>query len=270
MPVRRHLFYPHVAGYTFEKPNVHDIGLAEHIIGHTLPKEYVELIMEQNGGLLRYNTHASPIPNSWAEDHVPVESIWGISVNGDLCINSAVEKAEKWRLPKGIVPFTGDSWGCVCFDYRCRSRTAPPAIVWAESAEILVPIVADFGSFLEGLVRGEPKHVFGIGEGADVRGFIAELAEKEGLELAEDEEELSGIVGRFSRWRSLSDPSQPADLWLTDNRRPNGWIEYPEWDSSGTLLSIDIRREDFEEFLQLVAGHLGSGAVELHRPKWRS
>jgi hypothetical protein len=267
MPNMEHLMYPPVAGYTFEQPDEHDKKLVANILGVQLPKALTELLAIQNGGLLRFNTHASPEPNGWASDHVPVESIWGISVNGDNCLNVSAERAGKWRLPKGLVPFSGDSWGCVCLDYRGTPKGTEPAVAWAEGATKAVRLAPDFGSFLTGLVRGEPKHIFGmIGELTETEA-TALVAGVFGGELTPAEEGGFGIIGWLSKWRSMTDDAQPAEVWLTQNKRPNGWLEYPEWRENGLLLGLDITREGFEECRALL--DKPDVLAKLHAPVWR-
>lgn len=54
------------------------VKMAEEKLGVQLPIAYLQLLKEQNGGYLHLNAHPSPVPNSWAEDHVNVGLLFGI------------------------------------------------------------------------------------------------------------------------------------------------------------------------------------------------
>lgn len=52
---------------------------AEEKLKVKLPKSYIDLLKEQNGGYINYTSYPSNVPTSWAEDHINVDHILGIN-----------------------------------------------------------------------------------------------------------------------------------------------------------------------------------------------
>ena len=61
------------------------VARAEETLGVTLPDAYLALLRIQNGGYTTdaFQAHPAPEPTSWAPDHVPFDSMFGIGANGE-------------------------------------------------------------------------------------------------------------------------------------------------------------------------------------------
>lgn len=54
------------------------IKKAEEKLKIKLPKRYIEILKQQNGGVIKFDSFSTDIPTSWADDHVNVHYILGI------------------------------------------------------------------------------------------------------------------------------------------------------------------------------------------------
>ena len=74
-------------------------------------------------------------------------------------------------MPKGIVLLSGDEHTWVALDYRSCGPTGEPSITWFDNEmEEEVALAPNFQAFLDGLVDGDHRHIFGfvgVGETAD-------------------------------------------------------------------------------------------------------
>lgn len=120
---------------------------AEKKLGVALPKAYIQLMQRQNGGVPVHQAFPCKMPNSWAEDHVPVQSIYGIGKDGILQSDYFIQE---WGLPKKVVLFSGDGHSWLAMDYR-KAKSDPPIIFIDAEEEQIIELALDFTSFLNGL-----------------------------------------------------------------------------------------------------------------------
>ncbi|WP_404349696.1 SMI1/KNR4 family protein [Sutcliffiella horikoshii] len=92
--------------YKLKPLTVSDIKDAEERLEVRLPKAYLEILMKQNGGHIKYNAHPSPMPTDWGESFVQAEYIMGIGQQNGILESSYFIK--EWGLPEGLVLFNGD------------------------------------------------------------------------------------------------------------------------------------------------------------------
>lgn len=124
-----------------------DIATAEQILQIKLPESYINIMFEQNGGVPYHQAFPCNVPNSWADDHVPVQGIFGIGEEGILQSHYLIQE---WDLPENIIIFSGVGHGWLAMDYR--QRTSEPPIIWIDTEQnIIIEIANDFSSFIEGL-----------------------------------------------------------------------------------------------------------------------
>ncbi|WP_411810037.1 SMI1/KNR4 family protein [Alkalihalophilus marmarensis] len=55
------------------------VELAEEQLTVKLPYSFIKNLKQQNGGYIQFNGHLSDVPISWADDHVNVDYIFGIT-----------------------------------------------------------------------------------------------------------------------------------------------------------------------------------------------
>jgi hypothetical protein len=136
------------------------IRSAEAGLGYKLPDSYLSLLRTQNGGLPKRCCFPTPVPTSWARDHVRITGLHGIG--GWLGIDNPQHGSRymirEWGYPDvGVVIAYTPSAGhdTIMLDYsECGPRGEPRVIhVETECAEPRVLVLApDFGSFVRGLV----------------------------------------------------------------------------------------------------------------------
>lgn len=117
-----------------------------------LPKSYLALLKEQNGGSLNDKSFPTNVPTSWADDHIHVGHIWGIGEKHSI-LNSEYLISE-WGLPHNIVIFSGDGHSWCAFDYR-KTKENPPIIYIEADSEVVIELTPDFEAFLNGLYTEE-------------------------------------------------------------------------------------------------------------------
>ncbi|MFC8720809.1 SMI1/KNR4 family protein [Kitasatospora sp. NPDC057198] len=129
---------------------------AERLLGVTLPAVLLDLLREQDGGLVAdgYGAFPTDRPTSWAPDHVPFDHLHGAGRHpqSPFSLLDGPYLAAEWGLPDGLVPVSGDGHHWIALDYRRCGPTGEPAVAWydAEAATEL-PLAPDFAAFLHGL-----------------------------------------------------------------------------------------------------------------------
>lgn len=133
------------------------INQAQTQLGVTLPQAYLDLLQIQNGGYTQEFVFLTKEKTSWAEDHVPLNELFGIVVDptheGAHNILDTAELAQEWGLPQDVVVFTGEGHWWLVFDYR---KSPYPTVTWldVDSGEDVV-IAQSFEAFLSGLLTLE-------------------------------------------------------------------------------------------------------------------
>ena len=130
------------------------IEMAEKAFGVKLPAGYLNILREQNGGYLQYESFPTSVPTSWADDHINVDRIFGIGK--DSGIMDTAYLIEEWSLPKDVVLLSGDGHTWVALDYR-KTRENPPVIFIEVDDEKVIELASDFDAFLSGLYIEEEE-----------------------------------------------------------------------------------------------------------------
>ncbi|WP_051314881.1 SMI1/KNR4 family protein [Alteribacter aurantiacus] len=125
-----------------------DIEKAEKHLQVQLPKAYIALLEEQNGGALRYNAIPSPKPTVWGENHVTTTYLKGIGKGTGLYEN--VYLLQEWGLPEGLLLLNGDGHTWLALDYR--ERFGEPTVIYTEvDSDFVVKVADTFDDFLSAL-----------------------------------------------------------------------------------------------------------------------
>ncbi|MBW3571127.1 MAG: SMI1/KNR4 family protein [Gemmatimonadetes bacterium] len=129
---------------------------AEAQLGVTLPDEYVRLLRVQNGGYTRGFAFPMTRRTTWAEDHVPLDELFGIvtdpAVETTQNVLETAYMTEEWGLPPRQVLLAGDGHWWITLDYR---RGPVPAVAWIDvECDEDIQVAPTFRAFLEGLVPG--------------------------------------------------------------------------------------------------------------------
>ncbi|WP_335871418.1 SMI1/KNR4 family protein [Bacillus sp. 2205SS5-2] len=127
---------------------------AEESLNLQLPKSFINILKEQNGGYIKFDAHPSSVPTSWAEDHVNVDHILGIGEKGGILESGYLIK--EWGLPNDLVLISGDGHTWIAMDYR-RRREEPPIIFIDIDDEQIVELAPNFETFFDGLTNWEEE-----------------------------------------------------------------------------------------------------------------
>lgn len=131
------------------------IKKAEEALNVKLPESYINLLKEQNGGTLRPDVHPTSKPNSWADDHVNVSGLYGISFDeNESSILESRYLIREWEMPENIVLLSGDEHTWIALDYRNVAEN-PPVIFIDNEFEEIIELAPNFESFLQNLTTYE-------------------------------------------------------------------------------------------------------------------
>ncbi|WP_216827454.1 SMI1/KNR4 family protein [Alkalihalobacterium elongatum] len=122
-----------------------------------LPNSYIELLNQQNGGYIKYNTYPTNEPTIWGKGHIQVDHLLGIGKKDSILDSNYL--IEEWGLPKKIVILSGEGDSWVAFDYRNTIENPPIIYIECESEENkVIKLANSFEEFLDGLTLYEDSH----------------------------------------------------------------------------------------------------------------
>jgi len=146
-------------GAYFTGPPVDDelVAHAEVALGVKLPRDYVELLRQRNGGVPRNRCCPTEFRTSWAPDHIEISAILG--VGGDQGIDSngrgSAEMIVEWGYPAiGVVICAMPSGGhdAVMLDYSESGSMGEPAVAYVDEDRVPRRIADSFAEFIGLLV----------------------------------------------------------------------------------------------------------------------
>lgn len=128
---------------------------AERRLGVRLPRAYVELLRECNGGRPRRRCYPTRHRTSWG-DRIQVSTLLGLGYpDGVDGIYGSEYMAREWGYPEvGPLVFDTPSGGhdAVLLDYTECGRGGEPRVVHVDDNRIAIPVVDSFADFVAGLV----------------------------------------------------------------------------------------------------------------------
>ncbi len=146
--------------YVEEKPNEELIKEIENELGYKLPGFYIELMLNQNGGIPVNTCFPTSERTSWAENHVAIHGFLGIgrekthSLCGELGSQFMIEE---WGYPDigvyfGDCPSAGHDM--ICLDYRNCGKDGYPQVVHVDQEDDykITFLAENFEIFVRGLV----------------------------------------------------------------------------------------------------------------------
>lgn len=137
------------------------IRSAESALGVKLPDAYLNLLRVKNGGTPRQNCFPTHEPTGWAEDHIQIDVIHGLSgrngIDADLGSRYMIEE---WGYPDvgvviGYTPSAGHE--AVMLDYSQCGEQGEPRVIYvdtetADGEPHIVVLASDFAAFVRGFV----------------------------------------------------------------------------------------------------------------------
>jgi hypothetical protein len=145
--------------YTAGKLTDAKLKSCEGKLGYKLPRAYVELMRNRNGGIPCNKNHRTRTPTSWADDHVAITGIFAIDDKKfySLCSPYGSRFAiDEWGYPPiGVYCADCPSAGhdMLCLDYRkCGPRGEPRVVhVDQENYYKITAVAPNFQAFIRGL-----------------------------------------------------------------------------------------------------------------------
>ena len=143
------------------------LAAVEVELGYVLPRAYVALSRQQNGGIPMRTNHRTKERTSWAEDHVAITGIYSIAFDRPCSLCGTCSSKfwmEEWGYPNIGVYFAdcpSAGHDMLCLDYRgCGPKGEPSVVHIDQELGYKITYVADnFESFVRGL---EPDEAFEI------------------------------------------------------------------------------------------------------------
>lgn len=149
--------------YICAPPTDELIASVEEELGFKLPESYIWLMKQHNGGIPVNTRFPSKSPTSWAEDHVAIAGIMGISRDKHYTLCGQLGSRymiEMWEYPNiGVCICACPSAGhdMIMLDYReCGPQGNPKVVhVDQEFDYEITPLADSFEDFIRGLAGEE-------------------------------------------------------------------------------------------------------------------
>ncbi|WP_425455010.1 SMI1/KNR4 family protein [Actinocorallia herbida] len=139
---------------------------AQEELGVTLPRAYVDLLVQRNGGVPRRRCCPTQFSTSWSDDHFEICGIFGIGgpwgIDGSSGGGSSYRIAE-WGYPEiGVVICDTPSAGhdTVMLDYSQCGPEGEPAVAYVDEDRIPRRVAESFEEFLNLLVNCEALDLY--------------------------------------------------------------------------------------------------------------
>ena len=215
---------------------------AEKDLKVKLPPSYINILKEQNGGFITFNSYPTDVPTSWAENHIHVDHIFGIGEKNGILESEYLIK--EWDMPEGLVLFNGEGHTWVAFDYR--NVDSSPSIVYVDNEDETVLKIADtFDEFLERLYTEESDPF-----DEDDDDFRMKHYGKEDFEVLIEQdnvEELTYAISYLSQFEP--DVKWVSKQFLKLSNHPNHYIRSDIATNVWNFLSYRLDDETIHAFL---------------------
>lgn len=131
------------------------LSAAEAALGCKLPASYVRLMETRNGGVPVNTCFPTPVPTNWAEDHIAIETIFGVGAAGGIVGETRLMR-EEWGYPAiGVAICDCPTGGHqeVFLDYRKRGPQGEPEVVYVDQEDgySILRLAENFEEFIRGL-----------------------------------------------------------------------------------------------------------------------
>lgn len=201
-------------------PPLTDDGVeaAERQLGVKLPRAYLALLFEQNGGYVDVTLPDTVHSQIWG-----IGSRYPTILDGSLKHQMAEYADEIW-LPAdsdGLIPFDGDGHWYLCFDFRSTGPQAEPTVAYVDlESETDEHVAESFGAFLQLLERDFGSAlVLGLTR-TDAEQAASILENALGVMFGKPDDFAHGYPIRTAKFR---DGDPPVWIWIDPNVVPLGF-----------------------------------------------
>ncbi len=217
---------------------------AEEKLKIKLPQSYINILKDQNGGYIKFNSYPSDVPTSWADDHINVDHIFGIGQKDSILQSESLIK--EWEMPEGLILFNGDGHTWVAFDYRNVS-SEPPIVFVDNDDEKIIKIAEHFDEFLERLYTEESEPF------DDVELQMKEYSKEEFeilIQIQQDKvEEIRDALIHLSQFES--DVEWLSKQLLKLSNHPNEYLRNDIADIVWNYLTYQLDDKTIQEFIEV-------------------
>ena len=112
--------------YTCEALTTAEIERIENEKNVSLPRSYIELLKNQNGGILTHNALRVDFENSWHEDHLPFLALYGMSY--DFVKDTSDITLAEWGIEGENILISGD--GTYLFFLHYENGNVEPSVYY--------------------------------------------------------------------------------------------------------------------------------------------
>src|SRR5262245_58806962 len=136
-------------------PNM--VSSAEASLGYRLPRSYLDLLEQCNGGRLTRQCVPTAFPTSWADDHFQIDGLLGIGgtsgIDSELVSRYLVAECEypDVGIVIGITPSAGED--TVMLDYSDCGPMGDPAVAYVDENRVPRRVADSFDDFLSKLTE---------------------------------------------------------------------------------------------------------------------
>jgi len=181
------------SSYTLNNLTSEDINKAEKHFRVKLPKAYLDILMEKNGGTLLYN--ALPISlNRWeGDDFLLIEYLFGIKENEGIMETDYYVK--EWEINrKNIILLSGDGHQWIALDYN---NSENPKVIYIDTEEDkVIELYSSFDEMIENLFIQEENEDDDVSEGV----YIISLEEARKLVRSNDFTDIQNGLDAFEQY----------------------------------------------------------------------
>lgn len=252
-----------------EIPLTDDLILhAEEALGVKLPQSYVEIMREQNGGMLHFNLFV--VPEGYHEKWILIDHFEGILPDTMDGILASPVLIKEWEMPANLVLLAGDGHTWLALDYRNTEPADEPVVVYVDNSnDEIIPLAKNFSEFLDGLMDGNDCDVIGIiSKGKPAEVLAAQLNHILAINLEKTRfPGLATITYEYEhpQWDSYMD-SYKVRLRLERNS-PSGYPMFSQYD---WLFSFDVKeRQLADEIFKKMAEQFDYEVIKIHTPIYR-
>jgi len=254
-PVRPHLWLRAPDWMALPPLDGNALNRFETSVARTLPPTYLRLLMEQNGGPLRYDAFPWSCKH-FPDGFVPVPNLRGIGPAAGIL--TPRQLPDMHFLPQHCLVICADEEHVVALNYE---QSAIEPSVWLYAAAVSGELSPDIETFIQRLTRAMPDFLFAVDTSDDLDDDEVPEVFEEILATATDDFEMEqwddthSLLFVHGTWRSRRDDG-PATVLLRPVADDGDDREFPEYPHVRWAVEADMGTRNAAWLHRLCDGHL--------------